>query len=93
MPRPKKHRVIKCDPAALYFKPRGIPLSMLLETDLKGDELEAIKLADYDSLSHETAAGKMHISRATFGRIVKSARGKIADSIINGKAIKIISKY
>jgi predicted DNA-binding protein (UPF0251 family) len=31
----------------------------------------------------------MNISRATFGRIVHSARNKIADCIINGKAIRI----
>ena len=89
MPRPKKKRRIKCNPAAYYFKPRGIPLIQLEEIILEQDELEAIRLADYDGLSHEEAALKMKISRATFGRIVHSARNKIADSIINGKAIKI----
>lgn len=61
----------------------------LHETILAKDEIEAIKLADFDNLDHESAAIKMEISRATFGRIVKSARHKIADSIINGKAIRI----
>jgi predicted DNA-binding protein (UPF0251 family) len=31
----------------------------------------------------------MGISRATFGRIVESARKKAADGILNGKAIRI----
>ena len=31
----------------------------------------------------------MKISRPTFGRIIESAHKKIADAIINGKAIKI----
>jgi len=89
MARPKKHRVTKCAPAAFYFKPKGIPDKKLEETNLAKDELEAIKLADFDKLCHEDSSKKMKVSRATFGRIVKSARGKIADSIVNGKAIKI----
>ena len=50
---------------------------------------EAIRLADFNELFQEDAALKMNISRATFGRIVIRARSKIADAIINGKAIKI----
>lgn len=72
-----------------YFKPAGIPMGHLEEVTLENDELEAIKLGDLLSLSQEEAAEKMKISRATFGRIVNSAHIKIADSIINGKAIKI----
>lgn len=89
MPRPKKYRKTNCDPAAYYFKPRGIPMIELEETVLEKDELEAIKLADFDNLSHEEGAAKMKISRATFGRILKSGRNKVAESILKGKAIKI----
>jgi len=90
MPRPQKHRKCKCSPTAGYFKPRGIPMGLLEEVLLAKDELEAIKLADFDNLSHEASAEKMQISRATFGRILQRARFKISDSIVNGKAIKII---
>lgn len=89
MSRPKKNRTTTCDPAATYYKPRGIPMYDLHEEILREDELEAIKLADLDDLSHEVSAMQMVISRATFGRILKSARSKIADCIINGKSIKI----
>lgn len=89
MPRPKKYRRTNCDPAAYYFKPRGIPLRELEECILEKDELEALKLADFDNLSHEEGAEKMEISRATFGRILKIARNKVAESIFKGKAIKI----
>ena len=64
-------------------------MRLLHETILAKDELEAIKLADFDNLDHVSAAEEMKISRATFGRILRSARNKVADSIINGKAIKI----
>ncbi len=61
----------------------------LEEIILESDELEAIRLGDLLNLSQEEAAERMKISRATFGRIVNKARAKIADCIINGKAIKI----
>ncbi len=89
MPRPCKHRTTRCNPEADYFKPRGIPMRDLSETELERDELEAIKLADYDGLKHEEGAEKMKISRATFGRILEKGRRKIAEAIIHGKAIKI----
>ena len=89
MARPKKHRFTCCRPGSNYFKPQGIPLRFLEELVLGNDELEAISLADYENLSHEEAAQRMNISRATFGRIVREARRKIAESIIKGKAIKI----
>lgn len=89
MARPKKRRRIRCNPASLYFKPRGIPMHKLDEVTLEHDELEALRLADLLKYSHENAAKKMKISRATFGRIISKARQKLADGILNGKAIKI----
>lgn len=72
-----------------YFKPRGIPLVELEEVSVRLDELEAIRLADYEGLYHEDAAQKMKISRATFGRILDEARHKVAEAILKGKALKI----
>jgi predicted DNA-binding protein (UPF0251 family) len=92
MPRPKKVRNTKCHPNSEYFKPRGIALRFLEEVVLEKDELEAISLSDLDRLKQEEAANVMKISRPTFGRILSSAHQKIADAIINGKAIKISSE-
>ena len=89
MPRPKCCRHICGVPAKNYFKPRGIPASDLEEVVLTLDEFEAIRLADYEELYQEEAAGKMNISRQTFGRIIESAHKKTADVLINGKALKI----
>jgi uncharacterized protein len=91
MSRPKKCRCINCSPNSSYFKPKGIPLVQLEEVLLNLDELEAIRLADHEALYHEEAASRMSVSRATFGRILDSARSKIADALINGKALKIDS--
>jgi predicted DNA-binding protein (UPF0251 family) len=40
-------------------------------------------------LYHEDAAKKMKISRQTFGRILQNAHKKVAESLIQGKALKI----
>jgi len=40
-------------------------------------------------LSQIEAAKKMNISQPTFNRIISSARQKVADCLVEGKAIKI----
>jgi uncharacterized protein len=92
MSRPKKCRCITCIPGAYYYKPRGIPLVNLIEVSLNLDELEALRLADYEGLYHEEAAKSMNVSRATFGRILDTARHKIVGAIVNGNALKIEAK-
>jgi predicted DNA-binding protein (UPF0251 family) len=76
-------------PESNYFKPRGIPLSMLEEVILTVDEFEAIRLADLENLYQEQAAEKMKVSRPTFGRIIDSAHKKVAEALVKGKALKI----
>jgi predicted DNA-binding protein (UPF0251 family) len=92
MARPKKFRCIECKPDATYFKPRGIPMSELDEKAINIDELEAIRLADYEGLYHEDAARKMEISRQTFGRILGEAHRKVAECLLKGKALRIETK-
>lgn len=90
MVRPKRFRCLQFSPEVLYFKPRGVPMSVLEEEELFHDELEALKLHDVDGLDHIEAAKKMKISQPTFGRILDKAYKKIATAIIKGKAIKIV---
>lgn len=89
MSRPCRCRRIKCSPDINYFKPRGIPVDDLEEINLALDELEAVRLADFDGLYQEDAAKKMNISRQTFGNIINSAHKKIADVLLHAKALKI----
>lgn len=89
MPRPQKCRRIGFSPAATYFKPRGIALPLLEEVCLELDEVEALRLADLESLYQAEAAERMGVSRQTFANIVERARRKVADAIIHGKALKI----
>jgi len=89
MVRPRLCRRIRFNPNVTYFKPRGIPLTNLEEVILQVDEFEAVRLKDLEGLEQEECAKKMNISQPTFHRLVSSARKKIADAIVNGKAIKI----
>ncbi|MFW6387002.1 MAG: DUF134 domain-containing protein [Bacillota bacterium] len=88
MPRPPKRRKIKNIPGIKFFKPAGKPMRNLEETILSLEEVEAIRLKDREGLTQEEAAEKMDISRPTFQRILHSARGKIAEALLEGKALR-----
>ena len=87
--RPKKTRWIKCAPQERCFKPLCRPLSKLENVYLALDEFEAVRLSCLEGLRQIDAAKKMKISRPTFSRIVTSAHKKIADGLVNIKAIRI----
>ena len=89
MPRPRRYRRVGCLPQSSYYKPRGVPMSMLECVNLTIDELEAIRLADLEGLYQEDAAKRMNVSRQTLGRILESAHMKIADALVHGKALSI----
>lgn len=89
MPRPFCPRRIAGHPPAALFKPAGIPRCELAEVVLTLDEFEALRLADLEKLYQERAAELMRVSRPTFSRIVESARGKLADALVHGKALRI----
>lgn len=89
MARPCKPRCVGFDPSVTYFKPRAIPLSELEEVDLHADELEALRLCDCRDLDQIDAAKKLKVSRSTLQRILTSARKKVSEALIKGKAIRI----
>lgn len=88
MPRPVKWRKIEFVPTVQKFVPAEMPASPG-ENLLKLEELEAIRLKDLEGMDQADCAAQMEVSRPTFQRILLSARAKIADSLINGKTIKI----
>lgn len=89
MPRPRRKRCVSFWPQITYFKPAGLPLKMIKEVELSGDELEAIRLKDLEGLDQIEVAKNMKVSRPTIVRILQSARKKIADVLVNSKAIKL----
>ena len=89
MPRPFCKRFVGWQPNVVFFKPAGVPADKLELVVLSLDEVEALRLADLNGHYQEAAADQMKISRATFARIVESARRKVADALVHGKALQI----
>jgi len=92
MVRPIKPRRILFNPNVTYFKPRAVSLMELEEVSLIADELETIRLCDFKNMSQIEAAKKMKTSQSTLSRILISAHKKIAEALVEGKAIKIEKK-
>jgi predicted DNA-binding protein (UPF0251 family) len=89
MGRQPRWRKVAFLPQVNFFKPAGIPLAKLEEIRLSVEEIEAIRLKDAEGLEQDDCAQRMSISRSTFARILISSRQKIADALLNGKAIRI----
>ena len=92
MSRPKLYRKIMFDPKITYFKPQGVPIRFLEVVELTTEEMESYRLRHINDLKQKEAAEKMHTSQSTYQRILYSAYKKIADALINGKAIRIVKQ-
>ncbi|HOY56229.1 MAG TPA: DUF134 domain-containing protein [bacterium] len=92
MSRPRLCRKVNFNPNITYFKPQGVPMSELEIVELTTEEMEAYRLRHINDLEQKEAAKKMHTSQSTYQRILYSAYKKIAEALINGKAISIIKK-
>jgi predicted DNA-binding protein (UPF0251 family) len=89
MPRPQANKTVSKGLRETLFKPRGVPISQTERVHVTLDGLEAIRLADLEGLYQEEAAARMGISRATFARILASARKSVADFLVNGKSLDV----
>lgn len=92
MPRPQNClcRGIRFEPNVVYFKPQGVPTRNLEVVDLSMEEIESFRLRHIGDLEQEDAGEKMGTSQSTYQRILYSAYKKIADALINGKALRIV---
>ena len=87
--RPKKTRWVRCEPGERCFRPQCKP-----ERDLEGvilnlDEFEVMRLAYLEGYEQEKIAKQMKIHQSTISRILASANKKVADALVNIKAIRI----
>jgi len=87
----RRCRHIGFSPRHRCFKPCGMRQNELQSVELEADELEAIRLIDFEGLYQQECAERMQISRTTFSRTVERARRKIADALLHGKSINIIT--
>jgi len=84
-----RRRFIEYRPKIKCFKPCGVAFKELDVNMLTNDELEALRLADFEGFYQEECAKRMNISRTTFGRTIENARKKVVDALLNAKAIVI----
>jgi len=87
--RPRKVRVVRQEPRIRQFSPRG-KRGRPDHIQLKYEELEAIRLADYVGLNQSESADFMGISQQTFSRVLKNARRNAAEGLVKGKIIKVL---
>ncbi len=80
-------RFVSGFPTVTAFVPQGLPVTG--EVSLTVEELEAIRLSDFEGLDQEAAAGMMGVSRHTFGRILAGARAAVAEALVTSKALRI----
>jgi predicted DNA-binding protein (UPF0251 family) len=91
-PRPKKPRKCRCRFPGKTFKPAGSPMTTLKKIEMGVDELEAIRLCDLSGLSQEEAGRQLGVSRGTAQRLIKSARRKVAQALVEGNALVFEAK-
>lgn len=89
MPRPRKWRKVCCLPASNRFGPLDSPVDEENFVHMTVDEYEAIRLIDLEGLNQEACAGQMNIARTTVQGIYIEARKKLAESLVNGKVLRI----
>lgn len=87
MARPPKRRRICELPTTSEFIPAGAENGEAVE--LTVDEYEAIRLIDRLGYSQEECARQMNVARTTVQAIYDSARGKLAEALVEGRRLVI----
>lgn len=89
MARPRKWRRVCTLPKVNAYGPIDLTISENGLIIMTVEEYESIRLMDLEGLNQEQCAEVMGIARSTIQRIYDDARKKSADSIVNGKRLKI----
>ena len=88
-PRPRRKRIINMPPTTAGFVPLSGDYDAGQKVTLRFEEYEALKLSDYDMLTHLEASRRLGVSRPTFTRIYDAARKKIAKAFVENLMITV----
>jgi len=91
MSRPRIKKKVEWHCNFTHITPVGQGIIQIEEILVSHEELEALRLKDCLGLEQKQAAKAMNISQPTFHRLLREARKKISDAIVNSKQIKIKS--
>lgn len=89
MPRPRKWRKVCCLPESNRFGPLDATINQEHFVTMSVDEYETIRLIDLEGFTQEECADQMNIARTTVQRIYNDARKKLAESLVDGKILRI----
>lgn len=89
MPRPRKWRRVCCLPESNRFGPLNTQIDESHFIIMTVDEYETIRLIDLQGFTQEECAKQMNIARTTVQGIYNDARKKLAESLVNGKVLRI----
>lgn len=89
MARPMKWRKVCCLPESKKFGPLDLALEVQDHVNMTVDEYETVRLIDLEGFTQEECAKQMNVARTTVQGIYIEARRKLAESLVNGKAIVI----
>lgn len=89
IPRPCKLRRICEKPRCSSFGPSDCSASDVQSVVMTVDEYESIRLIDLEGMTQEQCAGIMDVARTTVQAIYGSARKKLAEALVNGRALVI----
>ncbi|MDD4610296.1 MAG: DUF134 domain-containing protein, partial [Bacteroidaceae bacterium] len=76
-------------PRSTRFGPLNTPIDHEHYVIMTVDEYETIRLIDLEGFTQEECSKQMHIARTTVQGIYNDARKKIAQSLVNGKTLRI----
>ena len=85
--RREKLRRVGIIPEYRGFTPDGLASGDAI--DMTIDELEVLRLCDLEGLNQEAVAQHMGIARATVAAICSRAHRKVANALVNGRALSI----
>lgn len=89
MPRPRKWRKVCGLPQSDRFGPLNHTINQEHFVIMTVEEYETIRLIDLEGFTQEECSKQMHIARTTVQSIYNNARKKIAESLVNGKVLRI----
>lgn len=87
--RPKKRRRVCSLPDNKTFGPLVLGLDEQEYINMTVDEYETIRLIDLEDFTQEDCSKQMNVARTTIQGIYREARRKMAESLVNGKVIRI----
>lgn len=89
MARPKAKRILRDLPTVKGFRPLWMRTNYRSAVVMPPEEYEAIRLVDYEGMTHEEASQSMGVSRPTLTRIYEQARINLATAIVEGRTFLI----